>query len=199
MVRELDRVPFIFSFDNGDHGAENLGIEREHPGLDVCEHSWREECVSGFPVGTWHVGSANEELRPCCLRVQDLLRDVLPRFFVDKGAKVYTVTALRDPFQHLLLESGLHAPFHNGTLRGATDLAAIDEAPSNYSLRRAVEVGVGEDEVRVRTAQLNHGLLEQSAGLRCNRSPGSFGSCKCHAAYLVMLQDLVDLRHIDDQ
>ncbi len=85
-----------------------------------------------------------------------------------------------------------HAAVDDEALGGDAALSAVDEPAGGAGRRRQLEVGVGEDEVGVAAAELEHRLLEQRARLGADRLPGGRRSGERRRAHARVLEHGVD-------
>src|SRR5450631_716011 len=188
LVGDADGIGFVLCLDDGCHGTEYLLLIYRHSGTHIRHHGWR---VPGSPkFGDF---SAREEVRS--------LRDALFHLGMDAVAGRYAVhgTKLRPRIAgitdrvrlHPLDESSLEClpnlQHHDKTLASDTALTAVNHPSRSANLRRPLDVGVGEDQIRVGTSELEHRLFESRTGRFGNLAPGVHTACerdRCDASIL---------------
>jgi hypothetical protein len=105
----------------------------------------------------------------------------------------------RGSFRPAALEALEDALDHDEALRRDAALSAVEEARGGAGLRRALEVGILEDDVGIAAAQLEHGLLEAGARLRGHRPPGRRAAGEGDRGDLGCLHESGDPRRAHEQ
>mmetsp|Transcript_3591 Transcript_3591/g.6901 ORF Transcript_3591/g.6901 Transcript_3591/m.6901 type:complete len:538 (+) Transcript_3591:632-2245(+) len=202
VVRHEHGLRLVLDLDDGGNGAEDLLLVGHHPLRDVREDG---HGVEGRALGALGDLAPDQHLRTTLDRVHHLAVHLRARLGVHHRAHP-RLQRQRVPDNgrahlrgELLDELVVDRLRDDEPLRADAALPAVQDAAAGARGGRQVQVGVGEDQVRVGPAELQHRLLEQAPRVRAEALADGGRAGQGHGPGVGVLQHGVALAPGDGQ
>src|SRR5699024_420202 len=200
IIGDTNRLLFVLHPDQRGDRAEQLLVIGRHARCDVFQHSGRIE-----ETNTVRHCAAERAARALFDRARDLIMQgraqVLARDRAEAGIRIGRIAVLNlaHVFNIGIAELLVHRIDHDEALGRDAGLASVVDASLHAVRHGFVDVGVGQYQIGIIAAQLQHRLLQAFTGLGTDDAACARAAGKVYAAYIFVLDQGIGLLVTDQQ